>query len=392
MKMTEELEAIQQVARDFTRRSLVPLEKTVIERESARGLGADPVIDPADEARLTAEVRDLGLWGIEVPESLGGAGLGLLAKAVAVEEINYSITPFRLPPESPNISYLDSVATPAQRERYLDPLCRGDKTSALALTEPDAGADAGGISTTAVPDGDGWRINGSKLWISWADTADFFIVIGVTDSEKRNRGGMTAFLVDRDAEGLEISKPIATMGEQRPFALYFDDVRVPADAVLGEVGQAFAPLTNRLGVRRVEIGARCVGQAQRMIDMMCRYSEERHTFGAPLSQRQAVQFMIADSVMEVHAARLMVHDAAAMLDSGVRDIRLEASTVKVQATEMLSRVVDRALQVHGAMGYSKELPIEFMYRNSRVLRILEGPSEIHRGQIAKLSIKQRARG
>ena len=128
-----------------------------------------------------------------------------------------------------------------------------------------------------------------------------------------------------------------------------------------------------------------------MIDMMCSYSEERHTFGAPLSERQAIQFMIADSVMEVHAARLMVRDAAARLDTGQRDIRLEASIVKVQATEMLSRVVDRALQVHGAMGYSKELPIEFVYRNSRVLRILEGPSEIHRGQIARLSIKRRNR-
>lgn len=387
--LTEDLEVIQQIARDFTRRSLIPLEKSVIERESTRGFDPIPVIDPADEERLTREVRELGLWGLEVPESLGGAGLGLLAKAVAVEEINYSITPFRLPPESPNISYLDAVATPVQRERYLNPLCRGDKSSALALTESEAGADAGGIKTTAVRDGDGWRINGSKLWISWADSVDFFIVIAVTDAEKRNRGGMTAFLVDRDAEGLGISKPIPTMGEQRPFALFFDDVRVPADAVLGEVGEAFPPLTNRLGVRRVEIGARCVGQAQRMIDMMCSYSEERHTFGAPLSERQAIQFMIADSVMEVHAARLMVRDAAARLDSGLRDIRLEASIVKVQATEMLSRVVDRALQVHGAMGYSKELPIEFVYRNSRVLRILEGPSEIHRGQIARLSIKQR---
>ena len=269
-------------------------------------------------------------------------------------------------------------------------MCRGEKTSALALTEPDAGSDAGGIRTSAIREGDDWVISGSKLWISWADTVDFFIVIAVTDPTKGNRGGMTAFLVDSQAEGLEISKPIATMGEQRPFGLFFDRVRVPGSAVLGTVGDAFKPLTNRLGVRRVEIGARCVGMAQRLVDMMCQYSVERHTFGAPLAERQAVQFMIADSVMELHAARLMVYDAAAMLDSGVRDIRLEASTVKVQATEMLSRVVDRTMQVHGAMGYSKELPIEYIYRNSRVLRILEGPSEIHRAQIAKLSIRQRS--
>lgn len=390
MQLTDELRAVQEVARNFTRRELLPLEKSVIEREVVRGFDQLPLVEPEQEQRLTGMVRELGLWGLEVTEELGGAGLGLLAKAVAVEELNYSITPYRLPPESPNISYLDAVVTPEQREAYLDPLCRGDKTSALALTETDAGSDAGGIRMSATKDGDGWVISGSKLWISWADTVDFFIVIAVTDPVKRNRGGMTAFLVDAQAAGLEISKPIATMGEQRPFGLFFDRVRVPDSAVLGTIGDAFKPLTNRLGVRRVEIGARCVGMAQRLVDMMCQYSVERHTFGVPLAERQAVQFMIADSVMELHAARLMVYDAAAMLDSGVSDIRLEASTVKVQATEMLSRVVDRAMQVHGAMGYSKELPIEYLYRNSRVLRILEGPSEIHRVQIAKLSIRQRS--
>lgn len=389
MQLNEELEAIQEVAREFTRRELIPLEHAVIDREIKRGYDNTPLISPEEEERLTSLVRSTGLWGIEVPEELGGAGLSLLAKAVAVEEINYSVTPYRLPPESPNISYLDAVASPEQRKQYLDPLCRGDKTSALALTEAEAGSDAGGIRTTAVKDGDEWVISGNKLWISWADTVDFFIVIAVTDAEKRNRGGMTAFFVDRDAEGLEISTPILTMGEQRPFGLFFDQVRVPETAVLGTVGDAFKPLTNRLGVRRVEIGARSVGMAQRLIDMMCQYSTERHTFGSPLSDRQSIQNMIADSVMEVHAARLLVHDAAAKLDRGVKDIRIEASTVKVQATEMLSRVVDRAMQVHGAMGYSKELPIEFVYRNSRVLRILEGPSEIHRQQIAKLAIRER---
>jgi alkylation response protein AidB-like acyl-CoA dehydrogenase len=389
MQLTDELQTVQEVARDFTRRELVPLERSVIEREVARGFDAVPLIDPDQEGRLTDQVRELGLWGLEVSEELGGAGLGLLAKAVAVEELNYSITPYRLPPESPNISYLNAVVTMEQREKYLDPLCRGEKTSALALTEPDAGSDAGGIRTSATKDGEGWVISGSKLWISWANSVDFFIVIAVTDPVKRNRGGMTAFLVDASTPGLEISKPIATMGEQRPFGIFFDQVRVPDSAVLGTVGEAFAPLTNRLGVRRVEIGARCLGMAQRLVDMMCQYSLERHTFGFPLAERQAVQFMIADSAMELHAARLMVHDAASKLDSGVLDIRLEASAVKVQATEMLSRVVDRAMQVHGAMGYSKELPIEYVYRNSRVLRILEGPSEIHRAQVAKLTIRDR---
>lgn len=388
-ELNEELRVIQEVARNFTRKELVPLEHRVIDREITRGYSASPLIADDEAKRLTGLVREIGLWGLEVPEELGGAGLGLLAKAIAVEELNYSITPYRLPPESPNISYLNSCANEDQRTRYLDPLCRGDVTSALALTEPDAGSDVGGIRTTAVRDCGDWVISGSKLWISWADTVDFFIVMALTDPAKGHRGGMTAFLVESSTPGLEISKPILTMGEQRPFGLFFDRVRVSDGHVLGEVGQAFAPLTNRLGIRRVEIGARCVGAAERLIDMMCHYSQERHTFGSPLSERQSVQFMIADSFMELHSARLLVRHAAALLDAGQKDIRLQASTVKVQATEMLTRVADRAMQVHGAMGFSKELPIEFIYRNSRALRILEGPSEIHRTQIARLLIRAR---
>src|SRR5690554_5768129 len=149
MQLSEELEAIREVAHEFTRRELMPLEQSVIDREITRGYDNTPLVSPDEEKRLTSLVRSAGLWGIEVPEDLGGAGLSLLAKAVAVEEINYSITPYRLPPESPNISYLDAVATPEQRTQYLDPLCRGDKTSALALTEAEAGSDAGGIRTTA---------------------------------------------------------------------------------------------------------------------------------------------------------------------------------------------------------------------------------------------------
>lgn len=386
----ETIDAVREVARNFTRRELMPLEREVIERELTRGLDNTPLIPEEEEARLTQLVRELDLWGLEVPVELGGGGVGFVAKSIAVEEINYSITPFRLPPESPNISYLNACANDVQRERYLTALCSGEKTSALALTEADAGADAAGIQTRAVHKDGVWTLNGNKLWISWADTVDFFIVIAVTDREKRSRGGMTAFLVDADEAGLTISKPIPTMGEQRPFAVYLDDVRLGDEAVLGEVGSAFPPLSNRLGVRRVEIGARCIGQAERLVDMMCQYASERVTFGEPLAQRQAIQFMIADSVMELQAARLLVRDAATRLDEGETDIRQQASTVKVFCTEMLTRIADRAMQVHGAMGYSKELPIEFIYRNSRVLRILEGPSEIHRTQVARLALRQRS--
>lgn len=385
-----EVEAIREVAHEFTRRELLPLEREVQRREVTRGETNEPLIPPEDHTRLVDAAKRQGLVGIDVPEEYGGMGLSMLAKAVAVEELNNSITPFRAPPESPNLFYLAAAATADQRSRYLEPYAKGEKTSALALTEPDAGADVGGIRTRAEKIDGGWLITGNKLWISWADTADFFITIAITDPDKGKRGGMTAFLIDRDTPGVEISKPILTMGEQRPFEVRFDGVEVSDDAILGDLGDAFIPLTNRLGVRRVEIGARCVGMCQRLIDMMCSYAKERETFGAPLADRQGIQFMIADSEMDLRAARLLVYDAAERLDGGLADIRAEASTVKVFCTEMLSRTVDRALQIHGAMGYSKELPIEFIYRNSRILRILEGPSEIHRTQIARLLLKSRA--
>jgi alkylation response protein AidB-like acyl-CoA dehydrogenase len=256
------------------------------------------------------------------------------------------------------------------------------------LTEPGAGSDAAGIDMTAMPVDQGWVINGTKTWITGADTADFFIVIAVTDREKRARGGMTAFLVDRDTPGLCIGNHIATMGEPTPYELIFDGCVISDSQRLGGIGEAFKPMSNRLGVRRIEFGARCVGMAERLVELMVQQALSRSTFGAPLADRQAIQWMIADSLIDIHATRLMVEDAAKKLDSGVVDVRREASTTKVFATEMISKVADRAMQMHGAMGLSKELPIEYIYRNSRFLRIIEGPSEIHRVQLARMRLRQ----
>ncbi|MBB6627568.1 acyl-CoA/acyl-ACP dehydrogenase [Nocardioides sp. KIGAM211] len=387
---TEEVAAIREVAREFTRRHLIPLEREVIRREVERGFKDEPLITLAEEQHLIDESRKLGLVGIDVPEEYGGLGLGMSAKAAASEELAYSITPFKLFPDSPNLHYLEALASPSQREEFLVPYAKGEKRSCLALTEPDAGSDIGGIKTRATKIDGGWSITGNKLWISFLDRADFIIVIAITDSEKGKRGGMSAFLVDKDTPGLIISDPIPTMGEQRPYELRFDDVRVTDDRLLGEPGQAFAPLTNRLGVRRVDIGARCVGMSRRLIDMMCDYTLHRETFGTKLADRQGVQFMIADARIDLEAAQMMVNDAARRLDGGLIDIRIQASALKVFSTEMLTRTVDKAMQLHGAMGYSKELPIEFIYRSSRILRISEGASEIHRWQIARMMLKDPA--
>jgi (R)-benzylsuccinyl-CoA dehydrogenase len=387
----DETKLFRETVRQFVESELIPLERLVIEREAERGLNSGQILPPEVLDRIHSRAKELDLWGIDVPKEYGGLGLGAVAKMILVEEFNRSIVPLRLPPESPNLKFLESVCTPEQREKYLLPYAAAETRSSLALTEPGAGSDVSQIQTTAVRADGGWVINGSKIFITNADIADFFIVIAVTDPVKRARGGMTAFFVDKGTPGLTVGKHTATMGADVPYDLYFDDMFVPDDHVAGEVGKAFVPLSNRLGIRRIEISARCVGMGERLLDMMVEQAKSRETFGKPLAARQAIQWWIADTQIELHAARLMVEDAAAKLDSGVTDIRREASATKVFCTEMIGRIVDRAMQLFGGMGYTKELPIEWIYRNSRVLRIVEGASEVHRMQLARHRLGDAAR-
>jgi (R)-benzylsuccinyl-CoA dehydrogenase len=383
-----ELGMFRDLIRSFVDKELMPLERVVQEREASRGLGRDPLIPPEDHARLLQRTQELDLWGLDVPVEYGGQGMGTAVKLVAIEELHRTIVPFRLPPESPNLTILAQICNPDQVERYLKPYARGELRSTFVLSEPGAGSDAAAIETTARRTDSGWVLSGTKMWITGADSADFYIVIAVTDKEKRARGGMTAFLIDKDTPGFEVGRHISTMGEPTPFEVVIRDCEVSDCQRLGEVGEAFKPMSNRLGIRRIEFGARCIGMGERLVDLMVVQAKNRTTFGKPLADRQAIQWMIADSVIELHATRLMVDDAARKLDSGVIDIRREASATKVFATEMISKVVDRCMQMHGAMGLSKELPIEFMYRNSRFLRIVEGASEIHRVQLAKFRLRE----
>jgi (R)-benzylsuccinyl-CoA dehydrogenase len=383
-----ELGMFRDLIRSFVDKELMPLERVVQEREASRGLGRDPLIPPEDHARLLQRTQELDLWGLDVPVEYGGQGMGTAVKLVAIEELHRTIVPFRLPPESPNLTILAQTCNPDQVERYLKPYARGELRSTFVLSEPGAGSDAAAIETTARRTDSGWVLNGTKMWITGADSADFYIVIAVTDKEKRARGGMTAFLIDKDAPGFEVGRHISTMGEPTPFEIVIRDCEVSDSQRLGEVGEAFKPMSNRLGIRRIEFGARCIGMGERLVDLMVAQAKNRTTFGKPLADRQAIQWMIADSVIELHATRLMVDDAAKKLDSGVIDIRREASATKVFATEMISKIVDRCMQMHGAMGLSKELPIEFIYRNSRFLRIVEGASEIHRVQLAKFRLRE----
>jgi len=383
--LLEEHRLLQDTVRRFVRQELLPLESVVLQRDT-QGLAGEELLPAEAEERLLAKAREAGLWGLDVPEEFGGLNLGALPKCLATEELYKTITPFTFPPDAPNLHMLLQTCTPAQRERYLLPYARGEKRSAIAISEPGAGSDPAALQTTAVKTGDQWVINGRKIWISRAHLADFIIVMALTDKEKRARGGITAFLVDKGTPGLILQRQIPVIGGHAPWELVFEDVTLSDSQVLGQVGQGFAPMQLRLTVRRLEIGSWCVGLAQRCLDMMVDYAKQRVTFGQRLADRQAIQWFIADSVTDIHAARLMTYHGAWKFDHG-EDVRQEASMLKVFATEMATRVADRAMQMHGGMGMSKELPLEFIYRRLRPMRIFEGPTEVHRWVIARTLLK-----
>jgi (R)-benzylsuccinyl-CoA dehydrogenase len=388
-ELPEDARLVGELTARFVADQLIPLERLVIEREAERGLSGDPLIPMDVEQRLNERSRELGLWGIDVAEEFGGYNMGALIKCVVTEQMFYSITPFILPPDSPNLQFLQECCRGDQVERYLLPYARGEKKSALALTEAGAGSDAAGIRLRAERRDGKWVLNGEKMWISNAKTADFMIVIALTDRDKGTRGGMTAFLVDKGTPGVTVPQDFSVIGGNfHGYAVNFDDVVLGDEQVLGEVGNAFGPLQNRLGIRRMECACWCIGYAQRALDMMIEHANTRVTFGAPLADRQTIQNWIADSYQEIEMVRLLTYRLAWQLDQSGDDakrtaVRVGASAVKVQATEMATRVVDRAIQTFGGMGLCKELPLEFMLREIRVLRVVEGPSEIHRWLIAR---------
>ena len=381
-ELPEDVVQVRDSVRRFVREELLPLERTVIRREAERGLADTPIVPPDVATALDAKAKALGLWGIDVPAQFGGQDLGALVKCVVTEELKHSIVPFVLRPDSPNLHFLQQCARGPQIERYLLPYAAGDKKSCLALTEAGAGSDAGAIAMRAVRIKGGWRLNGGKTFISNAKSSDFIITMAVAESETGERLGISAFLVDRDTPGLTIPASYPMIGEYHPYEIHYQDVEVTDDQVLGEIGRAFAPLQRRLSIRRAEIGARCVGLAQRCLDMMIEQAGLRITFGKPLAERQSVQWWIADSWQEIESVRVLTWRLASRIDRG-GDIRREASMVKIMATERIGRVVDRAIQLFGGMGVSKELPLEYIYRLVRVYRIVEGPSEIHRSIIAR---------
>ncbi|HEX9320678.1 MAG TPA: acyl-CoA dehydrogenase family protein [Xanthobacteraceae bacterium] len=378
-ELSEEHRMLKELVARFTADALIPLEPKVLERES-RGEAAG--LTEAERMPIDAKARELGLWGLDAPTEFGGSDLPVEAMVGVHEELGKTVTPYTFPPDSPNLRMLMVAANEEQRQTYLGPYARGETVSAIGISEPGAGADPASMITRAVRDGDDWVINGRKIWISRAHDADFTILMAVTDKAKGARGGISAFLVDKGTPGFNVLRRIPMIGGHVTYEIALEDCRLPAGKLLGKEGQGFAPMQVRLSTRRVQMACWCIGIAQRAVDMICEHARQRVTFGAPLADRQTIQWWVADAATQIHACRLMVYDAACKIDRG-GDARSEVSMIKVFATEMAWDILDKAMQTFGAMGMTKEIPLQLMASKVRLMRIYDGPSEVHRWVIAR---------
>jgi acyl-CoA dehydrogenase len=373
LTLTDEEREIRDWVRMFVTKELMPLEPQVLERERSgeRGFSLEELRELQEKARQS------GFFGVLTPEEYGGMGLGSLMAALIEIELGRTFVQFKFGGDADNILF---HANDEQKKRYLEPTISGERYSCFAITEPGAGSDARNIRTSAVRDGDEWVINGEKTFITGGDIADFTMVFAVTDKEKGADGGVTCFLVDREAGWT--SATIPTMGEWGPASLSFQDVRVPHSAILGEEGRGFALAMKWIGKGRFMLPARALGACERLVEMAMEQAKNRVTFGEPIANRQAIQWMIADSAVEIEALRWLVISAAWQVDHGI-DSRQSQSMAKLYGGVQANQIVDRVLQIHGGMGYTRELPVERWYRELRLLRIYEGTDEIQRRTIAR---------
>ncbi|WP_127497998.1 acyl-CoA dehydrogenase family protein [Actinoplanes solisilvae] len=367
--LTDEERAIRDTARQFITREVMPLEQEALLRERRH----QPGLELSELRELQQKAKKFGFWGLSTPEEFGGMNLPAVLQSLIWTEVGRTFVQFKFGGEADNILY---YANDEQKQEYLVPTIEGDRISCFAITEPGAGSDAANIKLSARQDGDDWVLNGEKTFITNGNDADFVIVVAVTDKEKGVRGGgTTAFLVDRDMGWR--SEFIQTMGEGGPASLIFEDVRVPARNILGEIGQGFELGMKWIGKGRYLIPSNALGIAERALGMAIEYAGTRETFGRKIGENQAIQWMIADSEVEIEAARWLILRAAWTVDQG-EDPRHASSMAKLYGASMVNNVVDRVMQIHGGMGYTRELPIERWYRQVRLMRIYEGTDEMQR--------------
>jgi len=373
-EIPEEIRLIVNTTKELVRRDLDPIAEQV-ERDGVVPEG------------IVQKMKRLGYFGLRVPEQFGGGGLSTLGYCMVLEELSKPHKAFwSLIYVNNGIGFqtIWSDGTDEQRRRFLPALASGEKIAAFALTEPEAGSDAAAIRTSAVKKGDLFLINGLKHFITNGPIADLVITMAVTDKTLGARGGITAFIVEKGTPGFRVGQIHQTLGDSATLQseLIYEGCAVPLSNVIGRVGQGFEVAMKILDDGRLTMAACAIGPAQRLLELSIAYSKQRVTFGRPIAQRQAIQWMLADAATEICAAREMLYRTAWAKDQG-RSVTLESSMVKLFATEMAFRVADRAVQIHGSMGYAKEFPVERWYRDLRSARITEGPSEIQRMIIAR---------
>lgn len=376
------LEALLDTVRRFVSERLIPAEEEVARSDD---------IAPA----IVESMRELGLFGLSVPEDYGGLGLSMEEEARVMLEIGRASPAFRsLFATNVGIGSQGIVidGTPQQKERFLPAIAAGSVIASFALTEPEAGSDAASVRTSARRDGDFYVLNGTKRFITNAPKAGLFTVMARTDAAQSGAAGVSAFVVEAATPGLSIGKPERKMGQQgtKVADVVFENCRVPAGNLIGGVeGQGFKTAMKVLDRGRLGIAAACVGYAGRILDESVAYAGERRQFGRPIGEYQLVQAMIADSFTEIHAARSMVMETARARDAG-RDVGTEASACKLFASEMVGRVADRNVQIHGGSGYVADFPAERHLRDVRLYRIYEGTSEIQRIKIGRDALRAAA--
>ena len=371
--LRDEERQVRDLARAIARERIAPLAAQVDESEAY----------PSEQLRLLGEQ---GLMGLYVPEAYGGAGLGALAFCLAVEEIAWACA-------STAVIYLVQYAagyplvshgTEEQKRRYLPRLAAGEITTALSISEPGAGSDAASMTTTAVRKGDRYVLNGTKMWVTNGSHASVLTLFATVD---RGRGhkGVTAFLVEPTFPGFAFGKLERKMGIRGSptVALHLSDCEVPVENRLGDEGEGFRVALGALDRSRPAVGAQAVGIAQAALDASIAYSRERQQFGQPIAAFQGIQFMLADMAMQVHASRLMVYHAAALVDRGAPRTSLESSMAKCFASDTAMKVATDAVQIHGGYGYTREYPVERFMRDAKITQIYEGTNQIQRTVVAR---------
>ncbi|MCR5876495.1 acyl-CoA dehydrogenase family protein [Phenylobacterium sp. J426] len=375
-ELPEELKMLQETVRRFMETEVRPLEETL--PHDAFGLPPE-LLKP-----LQAKARALGLWSLATPKAYGGAGMGVLAQTLVAEEAAKCRMGAYFPAlgafggDPPNVLLR---GTPEQFERYAKPIIENGGKAFSAISEPSGGSDpARSIRCRAELRGDHYVLNGTKLWITAAGSAKYGVVYART-GELGQRGGITCFIVESDTPGLTM-RPVGVIRSYSPYELHFENVKVPVENRLGEEGQGFKLAETWLVHARMPYAAGTIGIAQYALDLAIEWAKSREVFGSPLAEKQAIQWMIADSEIELRAARLLTYQAAWNADLG-KDVKVDASVCKVFGTETAFRVVDRCIQIFGAMGVAQELPLERWFRELRIKRIGEGPSEVHRMVVSR---------